>query len=64
MNPLSGASGLFWHMPRYFPEGAAAAGLPSASPFEPEANVAGAAWPVRVSVEGGLPAWCFWNCRP
>ena len=64
VNPVSGASGLFQHIPRYFPERAAAAGFPGASPFDPEANIAAAAWLVQVSLEGGLPAWYFWSCRP
>ncbi len=64
VNPVSGAAGLFQHMPRYWPERAAAAGFPGASPFDPEANIAGAAWLVRVSLEDGLPAWYFWSCQP
>lgn len=64
VNPVSGAAGLFQHMPRYFPERAAAAGFPGASPFDPEANIAAAAWLVQESLDGGLPAWYFWSCRP
>ena len=63
VNPASGASGLFQHMPAYWPERAAAAGFPGASIFDPEANIAGAAWLVGVSVESGLPPWYFWSCR-
>lgn len=63
-NPVSGAAGLFQHIPRYWPERAAAAGFPGASPFEAEPNVAAAAWLVAVSVESGLPPWYFWSCRP
>ena len=64
VNPVSGAAGLFQHMPRYWPARAAAAGFPGASPLEAEANIAAAAWLVRVSLEDGLPAWYFWSCRP
>jgi len=64
VNPASGAAGLFQHLPRYWPERAAAAGFPDASPLDPEANIAAAAWLVAVSVESGLPAWYFWSCQP
>jgi peptidoglycan hydrolase CwlO-like protein len=64
VNPSSGASGLFQHMPRYWPARAAAVGFPGASPLEAEPNVAAAAWLVRVSLEDGLPAWYFWSCKP
>ena len=64
VNPASGASGLFQHMPRYWPARAAAVGFPGASPLEAEPNIAAAAWLVRVSLEGGLPAWYFWSCKP
>ena len=43
-NPSSGAAGLFQHMPRYWPERSAAAGIPGASVYDPEANVIVAAW--------------------
>jgi len=64
VNPVSGASGLFQHMPRYFPARAAAAGFPGASPLEAEPNIAAAAWLVEESLEDGLPAWYFWSCKP
>ena len=44
VNPSSGAAGLFQHIPRYWPERAAAVGLPGAPIFDPVANVAAAAW--------------------
>lgn len=55
MNPTSGAAGLFQHIPRYWPDRAAAIGLPDASIFDPIANVAAAAW--LVATEG----WSPWN---
>jgi hypothetical protein len=64
VNPVSGAAGLFQHLPRYWPERAAAAGYPGASVYDPEANIAGAAWLVAVSEASGLPAWYFWTCQP
>jgi hypothetical protein len=63
-NPVSGAAGLFQHLPRYWPERAEAIGFPAATPYDPGANVAAAAWLVGVSLEVGLPAWYFWTCRP
>jgi len=63
-NPLSGAAGLFQHIPRYWPERAAAVGFPGASPYDGEANIAAAAWLVRVSIDAGLSPWYFWVCKP
>ena len=63
-NPYSGAAGLFQHIPRYWPERAAASGFPGASIYDGEANIAAAAWLVRVSVDSGLKPWYFWTCRP
>lgn len=56
-NSTSGAAGLFQHLPRYWPARAAAAGLPAADPYDPEANIAVAAWLQRT---GG---WGHWTCR-
>ncbi len=55
INPTSGAGGLFQHIPRYWPERAAAIGLPDASIFDPIANVAAAAWLVYTV------GWSPWN---
>ena len=63
-NPSSGAAGLFQHIPRYWPERAAAVGFPDASPYDAEANIAAAAWLVRVSIDSGLAPWYFWVCKP
>jgi soluble lytic murein transglycosylase-like protein len=57
-NP-SGASGLFQHMVRYWPERAAKAGWAGASVFDPAANVAVAAW-----LSDGGADWSHWTCRP
>jgi hypothetical protein len=43
-NPTSGASGLFQHLPRYWADRSTRAGWTGASIFDPEANVAVAAW--------------------
>jgi len=55
VNPISGAAGLFQHIPRYWPDRAAAIGLPDASIFDPMANVAAAAWLVYTV------GWSPWN---
>lgn len=59
-NPRSGASGLFQHMPRYWDERASGAGFPGASIFDPEANVAAAAYLIYEHPGGG---WQHWVCR-
>lgn len=56
-NP-SGASGLFQILAAYWPARSTAAGWPGASPFDPEANVATAAW---LYYHGGGPS--HWVCR-
>lgn len=64
VNSSSGTAGLFQHHPLYWPERAAAAGFPGATPDDPEANTAAAAWLVEESVASGLTPWYFWACRP
>lgn len=62
VNPSSGASGLFQHLPRFWDERSQAAGWSGASIFDPEANVAVAAW-LRAD---GWQHWSPWNrglCR-
>ncbi len=59
VNKFSGASGLFQHMPAYWPSRAEKVGWdPTTSPFHPEANVAAAAWLVEAT--GG---WSHWTCN-
>lgn len=53
-NPRSSASGLFQHLGRFWPERSAAAGWAGSSIFDPEANVAVAAW---LRQDG----WHHWN---
>lgn len=59
-NPRSGASGLFQHIPSYWPERSASAGYGGASIFDPEANVAVAAWMIYEYPGGG---WQHWVCK-
>lgn len=55
-NPVSTARGLFQHLGSLWPERAAAAGWAGADIYDPEANVAVAAWLVY---HGG--GWRHWN---
>ncbi|GIU92469.1 MAG: hypothetical protein KatS3mg011_1375 [Acidimicrobiia bacterium] len=60
VNPTTGAAGLFQHLPSYWPERAAEAGFGGSDIFDPEANVAVAAWLVY-EYPGG---WSHWTCNP
>ncbi|MCJ7725979.1 MAG: transglycosylase SLT domain-containing protein, partial [Acidimicrobiia bacterium] len=65
LNRYSAASGLFQHLPYYWPSRSKAAGWDGADIFDPEANIAVAAWLVNrtVVVEGREP-WGHWVCKP
>lgn len=60
INPATGASGLFQHLPDTWTERSDAAGRPEASIFDPAANVAVAAW-MLYELPGG---WSHWDCAP
>lgn len=62
-NPFSGASGLFQFIPSTWATTAPAAGYAGASPFEPVANVASAAWLANRYQELGQYYWTAWNCK-
>lgn len=62
-NPYSGASGLFQFLPGTWESTAPKAGFPDAGPFEPEPNVASAAWLANRYQELGLYYWQAWSCR-
>lgn len=55
VNPSSGAAGLFQHIPRYWAERSASAGVGGADIFDPAANVAVAAYLVYSD------GWWHWN---
>lgn len=59
VNPTSGAAGLFQHLPRFWAERSALAGWPGADAFDPEANVAVAAW-LLYEFPG---TWEHWTCK-
>ena len=65
VNRYSAASGLFQHLPYYWPSRATRAGWDGADIFDPEANIAVSAWLVRVTVAGGnSDPWAHWSCKP
>lgn len=60
VNPATGSSGLFQHVPDEWADRSAAAGHRTASIFDPKANVAVAAW-MLYELPGG---WSHWDCAP
>jgi peptidoglycan hydrolase CwlO-like protein len=62
-NPYSGASGLFQFIPSTWASTAPKAGYGGHSAFEPEANVASAAWLTNRYEELGQYYWRAWSCR-
>ncbi len=62
-NPYSGASGLFQFIPSTWATTAGPAGFPGASPFDPVANTASAAWLANRYEELGEYYWQAWNCK-
>ncbi len=56
-NRSSGAAGLFQFLPRYWAGRAANAGFSGASPYDPTANVATAAWLLKTGGES------HWECK-
>jgi len=63
-NPRSSATGLFQFLSRTWENASGPAGFEGASPLDPEANVAAAAWLVDYSLDTGHAAWQHWTCRP
>jgi hypothetical protein len=62
-NPYSGASGLFQFLPSTWATTAPKAGYGGASVFDPEANVASAAWLANRYQQLGQYYWQAWSCR-
>ena len=62
-NPYSGASGLFQFIPSTWASTAPKSGYGGHSVFEPEANVASAAWLANRYEELGQYYWRAWSCR-
>ncbi len=63
-NSRSGASGLFQFIPNTWNWASNNAGWAGASPFDPEANIASAAWLVQWSLDHNNSAWAHWSCKP
>ena len=63
-NPYSGASGLFQFLPSTWATVSPRAGYEGASVFEPEANIATAAWLTVYYESRGSDPWSAWVCRP
>lgn len=62
-NPYSGASGLFQFIPSTWATTSPRAGYPGASAFDPEANIASAAWLANEYQQQGQYYWQPWNCK-
>ena len=60
VNPASGASGLFQHLPEHWAERSIAAERPGGSIFDADTSAAVAAW-MLYSLPGG---WSHWDCSP
>ena len=63
-NSRSGASGLFQFIPNTWNWASSNAGWARASPFDPEANIASAAWLTQWSMSRGNSPWAHWSCKP
>jgi len=61
VNPHSGATGLFQHLPEYWDHRAAMAGYGGAHATEPRANIAASAWLYYVPESWGGPG--NWVCK-
>lgn len=62
-NPYSGAAGLFQFLPSTWASTAPSAGYAGASVFDPEANIASAAWLANRYQELGYYFWQPWSCK-
>lgn len=63
MNPYSGAGGLFQFLPSTWTTTSPAAGYGGYSVFDPEANVASAAWLANHYQNLGYYYWQPWSCK-
>ncbi len=63
VNPYSGASGLYQFLPGTWAVASVGAGYADVSVFDPEANIAGAAWLAGYYQANGSSPWAPWACR-
>lgn len=63
VNPYSGAAGLFQFLPSTWASTSPQAGYGGYSAFDPEANIATAAWLATYYQNLGYDYWHVWNCR-
>jgi hypothetical protein len=65
-HPVTLATGLFQFIPNTWDWASDRAGWGGHSAFEPEANVASAAWLVAATITVGHPdgPWAHWSCQP
>ena len=62
-NPYSGAAGLFQFLPSTWASTSPQAGFAGASVYDPEANIASAAWLGSYYESRGYDFWRPWSCR-
>lgn len=63
LNPYSGAAGLYQFLPSTWASTAPKAGYGGSSVFDPEANIAAAAWLANHYEDLGMYYWQAWSCR-
>jgi len=63
-NPINGAAGLYQFLSGTWTYASAGAGFGGSSRYDPEANIAAAAWLAHRYQDRGSSAWVPWSCGP